>query len=165
MGDGYHQPGFRTRLVTWVLRVVPKFGPFKSLAFRAPTPEVEKMFMASFNATRGKLSGAARDVCAGRLELREREFRPWRAGAAGKYVGTDQLMTSCWGDSRTTSSPESPADLRANILDYYKDRKPPAVPPPRKSGAEWAKVLKERTELEQFHPEAAPPDVAGLATP
>ena len=28
-----------------------EIGPFKSLAFRAPTPEVEKMFMASFNAT------------------------------------------------------------------------------------------------------------------
>jgi hypothetical protein len=50
-GTEYHKPGIRTRLVAWVLRIIPKVGPFKSLAFRAPTPEVEKLFMASFNAT------------------------------------------------------------------------------------------------------------------
>ena len=34
-----------------VLRILPPVGPFKSVRFRTPTPEVEKLFMASFNAT------------------------------------------------------------------------------------------------------------------
>src|ERR1700722_4497428 len=45
-GVKYKRPGIGTRLLSWLLRVMPKIGPFKSLAFRAPTPEVEKMFMA-----------------------------------------------------------------------------------------------------------------------
>ena len=49
-GMTYQSPGIRTRLVAGSF-IVPKSGPFRSLAFRAPTPEVEKMFMASFNAT------------------------------------------------------------------------------------------------------------------
>src|ERR1700688_805504 len=31
-GMQYHRPGIGTRVVTWVLKVVPKVGPFKSLA-------------------------------------------------------------------------------------------------------------------------------------
>jgi hypothetical protein len=48
----------------------------------------------------------------------------------------------------------------SNILDYYRDRKP-AFPATRKTGAEWAKLLEERAQLEQFQPETAPFDVAG----
>jgi hypothetical protein len=47
------------------------------------------------------------------------------------------------------------ADLRSNILDYYKDRKPPVSPPTQKASAEWAKVLEERAQLEQMQPEVA----------
>jgi hypothetical protein len=41
-GDGLPETGLRIRFVTWVLEVIPKSGPFKSLAFRSPTPEVER---------------------------------------------------------------------------------------------------------------------------
>jgi hypothetical protein len=47
------------------------------------------------------------------------------------------------------------ADLRGNILDYYKERKPPTSPPTKKASAEWAKVLEERAQLEQLQPETA----------
>jgi hypothetical protein len=47
------------------------------------------------------------------------------------------------------------ADLRGNILSYYKDRKPPVSPPTKKASAEWAKLLQQRTELEQLQLEAA----------
>ena len=35
-GKMYQRPGFKTRLVSWFLRIVPKSGPFKGLAFKAP---------------------------------------------------------------------------------------------------------------------------------
>jgi len=47
------------------------------------------------------------------------------------------------------------ADLRGNILDYYKERKPPVSPPTKKAGAEWRKVLEQRAQLEQLQPEVA----------
>jgi hypothetical protein len=49
-GTEYRKPGFGTRLVTFLVEIVPKIGPFKALKVRMPTPEVEKMFMTSFNA-------------------------------------------------------------------------------------------------------------------
>src|SRR5215472_3386339 len=40
--DYEHHPGFGTLLLAWVIRVMPKFGPFKGLGFRVPTPEIER---------------------------------------------------------------------------------------------------------------------------
>jgi hypothetical protein len=68
-GTGYRKAGIRTKLVAWFFRIIPKFGPFNSLPFREPTPEVEKMFMASFNATVDNYRGLLANVAAGRLEL------------------------------------------------------------------------------------------------
>jgi hypothetical protein len=45
------------------------------------------------------------------------------------------------------------ADLRANILDYDKDRQPPLSPSTAKASAQWTKLLEERARLEQFQPE------------
>jgi hypothetical protein len=73
-GTGYRRPGIRTRLVTWVVSLVPKSGPFKSLAFRTPTPEVEKLFMASFNATIDSYRILLANVDAGGLAIPNENF-------------------------------------------------------------------------------------------
>jgi hypothetical protein len=152
-GTGYHKPGFRTRLVTWVLGIVPKSGPFKSLAFRAPTPEVEKMFMASFNATVDSYRAMLANVDAGGMELPNENFDVGELTPAGKYEGTDQAYDKLLGklaDHKFTGiSPE----LRANLLDYYKDRKPPVSPPTKKASVEWAKLREQVVQLEQFDAE------------
>jgi Zinc dependent phospholipase C len=163
-GTEYHRPGVRTRLVSWLMELVPKSGPFKSLAFRAPTPEVEKMFMASFNATVEGYRALLADVDTGGLDLPDENFDLGTPVLAGQYLGADLAYDKLLDRLASRKFAGIPADLRSNILDYYKNRKPPAFPPTKKSGAEWAKMLKERMQLEQFQPEIAPSDVAGLAT-
>jgi len=43
-GKDYRHPGLGTRVLAFVIQVVPKIGPFRALRFRAPTPEAEKLF-------------------------------------------------------------------------------------------------------------------------
>jgi hypothetical protein len=164
-GTEYHRPGIRTRFVSWLLELVPKSGPFKSLAFRAPTPEVEKMFMASFNTTVDSYRILLANVDADSFDLPNENFDLGTPSSAGQYVGADlaydKLLDKLAGRKFAGTSP----DLRTNILDYLKDRKPPASPATRKASAEWAKLLEERAQLAQFQPEPARSDVAGLATP
>ncbi len=154
-GTKYHRPGFRTRLVSWILKIMPKIGPFKSLKFRAPTPEVEKMFMTSFNATVDSYRALLVKAGGGRMELANENFDIGKPTLAGEYLGADlaydKLLDKLAGDKFAGVS----ADLRGNILDYYKDRKPPVSPPTKKASAEWAKVLEERAQLEQVQPEVA----------
>jgi hypothetical protein len=148
-GTEYHRPGVRTRLVTWMLRIVPKSGPFKSLAFRAPTPEVEKMFMASFNATVDNYRALLENLGAGRLELANQNFDVGQPPAAGKYLGADQAYDQLLGKLADRKFAGIPLDLRGNLLDYYNDRKAPAASPPaKKAAADWAKVMGQLDQLQ-----------------
>jgi Zinc dependent phospholipase C len=152
-GTEYHRPGVRTRFVALVLRLVPKSGPFKSLAFRAPTPEVEKMFMASFNATVDSYRTLLASVGANRLELANENFDLGTPAVAGQYPGADLAYDKLLDKLAERKFAGVSADLRANILDYNKERKRPTSPPTRKANAEWAKRLEERVRMEQFQPE------------
>ncbi len=154
-GTEYHRPGIRTRLVTWFLKIVPKIGPFKSLKFRAPTPEVEKMFMTSFNATVDSYRALLVKASGDHLELVNNNFDTGKPTVAGDYLGADLAYDKLLGKLADHKFVGVSAELRSNILDYYKDRKPPVSPPTKKAGAEWAKVLEERAHLEQLQPEVA----------
>jgi hypothetical protein len=154
-GTEYHRPGIRTRLVSWVLRIVPKFGPFKSLAFRAPTPEVEKMFMASFNATVDSYRELLASVDAGHLRLPNDNFDIGAPTLAGQYLGTDLAYDKLLGKIADHKFAGISAELRRNILDYYKDRKQPVSLKAKKASAEWAKLLEQRAQLDQLQPETA----------
>jgi hypothetical protein len=152
-GTEYHQPGFRTHVVTWAMRIVPKSGPFKSLAFRAPTPEVEKMFMASFNATVDSYRTLLANVAAGSLELSNRNFDTGEPALAGKYAGSDEAYDKLLGKLADRKFAGTSSELRANVLDYDKDRKPPVSLPTKKSRAEWAKLRERLGQLGQFDAE------------
>jgi hypothetical protein len=146
-GTMYHRPGFGTRLMAWVLRIVPKFGPFKSLAFRRPTPEVEKMFMASFNATVDNYRSLLANAGAGRLNLPNENFDVGEPTVAGKYLGADetydQLLSKLAERKFAGISPE----LRGNILDYYSDRKAPNSATTKKAAAKWEKLTAQVEQL------------------
>jgi zinc dependent phospholipase C len=154
-GMQYHRPGIRTRVVSWVMRVMPKSGPFKSLAFRAPTPEVEKMFMASFNATVDSYRKLLVSVDAGNLDLPNQNFDLGTPARASQYLGTDLAYDKLLDKLANHKFVGTSAELRGDILDYYKTRKPPVSPPTKKASAQWAKLLEERAQLEQLQPEIA----------
>ena len=139
-GTEYHRPGFRTRIVTWIVRIMQKIGLFKSVAFRAPTPEVEKMFMASFNATVVNYRALLANVSAGRLELANENFDIGEPVAAGQYLGADQAYDQLLGKLADRKFAGISPDLRGNILAYYQDRKAPPAPPAKKAAADWAKL-------------------------
>jgi Zinc dependent phospholipase C len=154
-GTEYHKAGFRTRLVTWLIRLFPKIGPLHSLPFRTPTPEVEKMFMASFNATVDNYRALLAGVSAGRTELANENFDVGQPPAAGKYLGTDEAYDQLLGKLADRKFDGVSTELRGNLLDYYKDRKPPVSPRTKKASAEWAKLLGRIEQLEQFQTEPA----------
>ena len=155
-GTEYHRPGMGSRFMTWVLEIVPKTGPFKSLAFRPPTPAVEKMFMASFNATIDSYRGLLQQVDAGHVELANENFDVGTPTVAGEYLGADLAYDKLLGKLAKDKFVGVSADLRSNILDCYQDRKPPASPLTKKATAEWAKLTEEREQLDQLQPETTP---------
>jgi len=48
-GRGYRRPGFSAKLLSFLIGALPKIGPLKALKFKSPTPQVEKLFIRSFD--------------------------------------------------------------------------------------------------------------------
>src|SRR5271168_3061465 len=50
-GKDYVKPGAGTRILSTLLRYMPKVGPFKKLGFNNPTPQTEDLYIKSINTT------------------------------------------------------------------------------------------------------------------
>jgi hypothetical protein len=146
-GTEYHKPGVRTRLVTWIFKIIPKSGPFKSLAFRQPTPEVERLFMASFNATVDTYRGLLAGVAAGNAKLPNENFDVGEPSVGGGYKNADGAYDSLLGKLADHQFAGVSPELRADILRYDKGRKEPS-PATQKSSAQWTRVQQQLRELD-----------------
>jgi hypothetical protein len=143
-GATYERPGVRSKILAGLFRIVPRTGPFKALAFKRLTPEIEKLYMASFNASidayRGLLAGAG----SGRLILPNVNLDMGQATKAGQYTLADtayaKLLHKLEGHY-----PDMPQDLRDDILAFYQDL---SLPIATKTNAnEWARLQEELNYL------------------
>jgi hypothetical protein len=155
-GTDYHKPGIGTRFVAFLVEIVPKIGPFRDLKIRVPTPEVEKIFMASFNSTIERSKALLASVAAGHSELPNENLDLGEPPLAGQYKGADEAYAKLVGKLADKQYAGISPDLRENILAYYQDSKP-LIPAgsTEKEKAESAKLLEELDRLKAV-PETAP---------
>lgn len=118
-GKEYERPGFFARLIATIFKFIPKFGPFKSLAFKTPTPQVEQMFEKSFETTVERDREYYAEVKGRNLNIPDTDLDTGGAAHAGEYPLADktyaQLLMKLEEKHFATVTP----DLRANILAFY----------------------------------------------
>jgi Zinc dependent phospholipase C len=147
-GMEYRKPGVGTRVLTFLLEIVPKVGPLKALKIKVPTPEVEKMFMASFNATIVRCQTLFADVDAGHPELPNENLDLGEPPLAGQYKGADEAYAALLGKLADKQFAATSPELRQNILAYYDGPKLSApAGPTKRQPAESAKLLEELERL------------------
>jgi hypothetical protein len=142
----YKKPGFGTRLLGFLLRFIPKVGPFRDLAFKIPTPDAEKLFVASFsNALQNYEQLVKQESNAGQAVLVDENFDTGTVTGPGQYPLADQtyaaLLDRLQKNNFATISPA----LRAVLLAYYADLNAPFAT--KKDKKEWAKVVREINQL------------------
>jgi len=156
-GHDYQQPSFGDKILAFFWRLVPKIGPLKVLQFRAPTPETEKMFEASFNATMGRYRALLAQQGAGQLDLPNQNFDTGDVSDPGKYHLNDETHAVLLNDLAKENFATASPDVRAELLDFYSD---PGAPYATKAKPkEWARV---QVELQQL--KNAPPPVLNAAS-
>jgi hypothetical protein len=143
-GSTYKQPGVRSKVLATVFRVMPKVGPWRPLSFKRLTPEIEKMYMASFNATITHYRALLAEQNAGRLELPNDNLDVGTFTAAGKYTLEDSAYAELLHKLEGHYT-EMPPELRTNILAFYSG---PGLANSTKTSAEdSARVVKELEQL------------------
>jgi Zinc dependent phospholipase C len=148
----YRKPGFGARLLALLLRIVPKVGPFSALAIRTPTPETEKMFMASFNDTLHDYENLLQAERAdGTVELPNDNFDTGTVTEPGQYPLADRTYGRLLDKLSANHFKDVSPEIRQVVLDYYTsaESKDTAM---RKNKKEWAKEMTEVDELKALTP-------------
>jgi Zinc dependent phospholipase C len=158
----YEKPGFGTRMLGFLLRLVPKVGPFRDLAFKIPTPDAEKLFVASFsNALQNyvQLVKQQGSSVPAQAILVDGNFDTGTVTGPGQYPLADKtyadLLDRLQKNNFATISPE----LRTALLAYYADMNAPFAT--KKDKKEWAKVVRDVNQLKTAQPTQPPSAESG----
>jgi len=144
-GKGYRRPGFGTRLLALVLKLVPKVGPFKALDFKIPSQQTEDMYVASVDHTLDNYKNLLRDVETKSLSLPNTDFDTGNVTRAGEYALTDKAYAYLLTKLAERNFESTPPELRANILAFYADPNAPLAT--KRDAAAWQKTQDELQRL------------------
>jgi Zinc dependent phospholipase C len=153
-GKDYIKPGLGTRILATILRLMPKIGPFKALAFKVPTPQTEDMYIKSINVTVDRYRAFLEQTRANSLQLPNVDFDTGQDTKAAEYSLTDdtyaKLLTRLSEHRFNGVTP----DLRDNILHFYSDLSAPINT--KKDKDKWQSVLTALDQLRAVTPLSAP---------
>lgn len=156
-GENYDHPGASDKMLAFIIRIVPKIGALRALSFRTPTPETEKLFMASFNAALDNYRGLLRQFAQGNLRLPNDNFDTGGVAPPGTYFMQDNAYARLLGDLSKERFQNVSPSLRANLVGYFERFHLPArIPRDKKEKVriDWDKVTQQFQELKSAQPVA-----------
>jgi Zinc dependent phospholipase C len=118
-GTTYRKPGFLARLVVTIFKIVPKFGPFRPLAFTPLTPGTEQMFREGFAAACERFRTSLRALRTGRLALSDVDLDTGRRSASGANPLADETYADLLKELARRKFGDVPAALGRNINEHY----------------------------------------------
>jgi hypothetical protein len=151
-GKGYRRPGWRTRLLAFILRFMPKIGPFRALDFKVPSHKTEDLYIASVDLTIENYKKLLTESSSGKLHLTNTDFDTGHDTHAGEYTLTDKTYEHLLDQLAAHNFDKITAELRNNILAFYSD--PAAFIHTKKNAKAWEKT---QAELEKLRALPEPP--------
>jgi hypothetical protein len=149
-GNGYRKPGFGTRVLAFFLKIVPKVGPFKAVAFKIPTTQTEDMYIKSINTTVDDYAALLREQNGSQLKLADLDFDTGRPTRAGEYLLADKTYAHLLDDLAKHNFDQTSPELRQNILAFYGD--PNAQIATKKNAKAWKTTQQELDRLKASNP-------------
>lgn len=152
-GNKYEKPGVFEKTLALFVRVLPKVGPLAPLSFKPPTPEAERMFLASLNATLGRYRTLLKQARAGRVNLPNMNFDTGNPTRAGEYNLADESYAKLLNKLEDRGFKDITPELRRNILAFYSDLNAPIET--KKDKKDWQETLAALNKLKATAIEAA----------
>jgi len=118
-GKEYQRPGFGARILAFFIRIIPKIGPLKSLSFKAPTPEIEKMFLESYATTVEQYRSMLSDEQRKRLSLENKNLDTGKITTPGEYELADETYAKLVNKLSHKQFAGVMPELRQNILNFF----------------------------------------------
>lgn len=158
-GKNYYKPGFGSRFLAFLVRLLPKVGRLRALDIKPPTPETEKLYIKSVEDTVTFYDMLLTEYETRQLEVPNRDYDTGNPTSPGEYSLADKtyarLVKELARKNFDTVSPE----LKYNILEYYSDLSRPIET--KKHKHEWEVTL-HNLDLLKAH---ATPAAGTVSTP
>ena len=118
-GKGRDKPGVFSFLLAGLIKILPKIGPLAPLKFKAPSPEVEKLCIQSFDTVQLHYSNALKTLYSRKLSLKDKNYDTGMNTTPGEYQLTDE--TYC--DLLLHLNDKHPVNfsLKQNIVAFFKN--------------------------------------------
>ncbi len=142
-GKTYTKPDFGTRVLSAILRFMPKIGPFKGMGFDNPTPKTEDLYIKSINATVDRYQALLEEVRTGTLALPNCDLDDGKPTSAAEYVLADEAYASLLARLAAQKFDGTTPQLRNNVLAFYSDLSIQTGNDP----AQWQLVLADLQQL------------------
>ena len=118
-GTSYRKPSLLARMLGWVLKVLPKVGPLKPLAFEPLTLDAEGLFVESTRVARARYQTLLKAQRAGRLNLPNTDFDTGRAPVLGANRLTDKTYADLLHKLARRRDIDAPSALRCDVSDFF----------------------------------------------
>jgi hypothetical protein len=155
-GKKYEKPGFGTRFLAVLLKLVPKIGPFKGLDFNEPSKQTEDLYIASINKSFEDCRTLLEKAKTTPLQLPNRDLDTGESTKPAEYALADEAYARLVTQLAEKKFAQTSQSLRENILGFYANAAAPVKPV--KNGTKWEKVSAALNQLKAAQPA---PAVAG----
>ena len=134
-GRDYQKPSTFERLLAFLYRLLPKFGPLKVLQLRTPTPQTERMFEASFNAALDHYKTLLGQAGRRTPDLPDLNLDTGGTTSPGVYFMNDNVRAELLARLSQQNFAGLTMGLRSDLLHFYSD--PSAPYATKRNAKEW----------------------------
>jgi len=154
-GKGYRKPGFGSRVLAFLLRIIPKRGPATALNFKIPSSKTEDMYIKSVNETVDNYRNLLRQVDRDDLKFADTDFDTGRETAPAEYSLADQTYAHLLNDLFKQKFLDLTPQLRDNILAFYSHLEAPIRT--KENEKAWEQTKTDLQDLKNWKPTQTPP--------
>lgn len=150
-GKGYQKPGAGSRVLAFMMRLMPRVGPFRVLSLHVPSAPSQKLFLDGMSTTVQNFAGYIAVIKTDtpdvrHLNLPDRDLDTGKPTEPGEYRLTDLTYAKLLHQIEQHPQTAIPGELRTSILDFYKPGSKNHV---EKKPKEWAQVQADLALLNQ----------------
>ena len=123
-GNDYEKPRFGSRVLSAILRILPKIGPLKALSLRMPSPDTQQAFLKSMNSTVDHYNQSLAQLRSqsanhSTIDLPDRDLDTGQLTAPGEYKLADFTYARLLATIVEKPDTPIPPALRTRLLDFY----------------------------------------------
>jgi len=150
-GTMYRRPGLFARFFVWVVRVVPKVGPFKVFGFSTPTDGAEQLLAKSLTSSHDRYRTQLESLERNSLRLPNRDFDTGEPTRRGEYALADDTYAELLDRLTAGKDRNVPVAMRTDLARFF-GTIDPAAAHNKKERKALTKLQEQLAELTQQTP-------------